>query len=245
MRYNVWLVAAAAVAILGLGQAGAAPITSSLDCPIVNGSACAASPGSYGTITFTDAGANTVDIGIHVIGSQNPIPIQPALAVNYIALNYNESKFNSSSSFSAIISGSPVTVVNSKNGDSVNGSGNYAGQFDLLILRNRTITQAGSDFTIVLSAAGLTSADLVGFLDTAGHFDAAVHLENCGPNSGTCQPGQTGSNSLVVGDHVAVALPAPSIGLPGFLAVGGVLFAGAQLFRRYRKKTFCPPSSIS
>jgi hypothetical protein len=82
----------------------------------------------------------------------------------------------------------------------------------------------------VLSATGLTAADLVGFLDTAGNFDAAVHLQNCGPNgNGICQPGQTGNNSLVVGEVV----PAPPIGrgLPVLLALGGLLF-GAKLVER-------------
>jgi len=125
-----------------------------------------------------------------------------------------------------------VTVGNSENNESLNGSGNYPGLFDLKLPPNGTITQAGNNFTIVLSATGLTSADLVGFLDTAGHFDAAVHLQDCGPNSGTCQPGQTGNNSLVVGELV----PAPVIGHGLFvlLAVGGVLFGG-RLFESMKK----------
>jgi hypothetical protein len=117
-------------------------------------------------------------------------------------------------------------------GQSLNGSGNYPGLFDLLIPPNGTITQAGNNFTIKLTATGLTAADLVGFLDTAGKFDAAVHLQDWGPNSGTCQPGQTGNNSLVVGELV----PAPAIGhgLLVLLAVGGVLF-GAKLLENLKR----------
>jgi hypothetical protein len=231
MRYNSFIAAVAGLAALGAGQAHATPtpppIQSSLDCPIVNGHACTSSPGSYGTVTFTNAGANTVDIGVNVTGSGD--------SIQYIALNYNETKFNSSSTFTATINGGAVTVGNSENGESLNGSGNYPGLFDLQIPPNGTITQAGNNFTIVLTATGLTAADLAGFLDTAGNFDAAVHLQNCGPNSGTCQPGQTGNNSLVVGELV----PAPPIGhgLLVLLAVGGVLFGGKLLEHSKRRSS--------
>jgi hypothetical protein len=224
MRYYFLIAAAVAFAAFGASKASASPITLNLDCPIVGGSACVSSPGSYGTITFTDAGANTVDIGVNVTGSGD--------SIQYIALNYNEAKFNSTSTFTATISGSSVAVGNSEDGESLNGSGNYAGLFDLQIPPNGTITQAGSDFTIVLTATGLTAADL-DFLDTAGNFYAAVHLQNCGPNgNGTCQPGQTGNNSLVVG-----AVPAPPIGhgLPVGLAVGGLLL-GFKLWERGQKR---------
>jgi len=219
MKFKFASAAVAVTALLGASQARATPappITSPLNCPIVSGSACASSPGSYGILSFTDDGANTVDIGVNVSGSGG--------SIQYIALNYNEAKFNSSSVFTATIGGNSVTVGNSENNESLNGSGNYPGLFDLKLPPNGTITQAGNNFTIVLSATGLTSADLVGFLDTAGHFDAAVHLQDCGPNSGTCQPGQTGNNSLVVGELV----PAPVIGhgLLVLLAVGGVLLGG-------------------
>jgi hypothetical protein len=218
VRHNLLCAAVAAVGALGASQAGATPAvpTSQLDCPIVSGAACASSPGSYGSLTFTNDGTNTVDIGVNVSGSGG--------SIQYIALNYNETKFNSNSVFTATIGGNSVTVGNSENGESLNGTGNYAGLFDLLIPPTGTITQAGSNFTIALTATGLTAADLVGFTDTLGNFDAAVHLQDCGPASGTCQPGQTGSNSLVVGELV----PAPAIGhgLLVLLAVGGVLFGG-------------------
>ncbi len=228
MGYRSFIVPVVGLVAFGGGEALATPVApfanSSLDCPIVGGSACASSPGSYGTITFTNDGTNTVDIGVNVAGSGG--------SIQYIALNYNEAKFNSSSMFTATINGSSVDVGNSENGITLNGSGNYSGKFDLQIPPNGTITQDGNNFTIVLSAAGLTAADLVGLLDTSGKFDAAVHLQDCGPNNGTCQPGQTGNNSLVVGELV----PAPVIGHGLFvlLAIGGVVFGGKLLERAKR-----------
>ena len=221
IRFLPTVVSAAALMLAAgmVTSAHATPtgITSHLDCPIVSGSACASSPGSYGTLTFTNDGTNTVDIGVSLNGG-SPLSIQD------IFLNYNEAKFNSSSTFTATVTGASPTVTNSENGLSVNGSGNYPGLFDLSIAK---LTQGRAAFTIVLSATGLTAADLVGFTDTLGNFDAAVHLQNCGPASGNCQPGQTGGSSLVVGERV----PAPVIGHGLFvlLAVGGVLFGGKFL----------------
>jgi hypothetical protein len=223
---SVSILAAAAFVAFGAGRAGAVVIPSTLNCPIVGGTACSSATGSYGTVTFTDAGTNIVDIGVNVTGSGG--------SIQYIALNYNEAKFNSSSIFTATISGNSVSVGNSENGESLNGSGNYPGLFDLQIPPNGTITQAGNNFTIVLTATGLTAADLANFLDTSGKFDAAVHLQDCGPNNGTCQPGQTGNNSLVVGE-----LPIPSGG-PLVPEPGSLLLLGSALaaFGLYRRRKF-------
>ena len=94
---------------------------------------------------------------------------------------------------------------------------------------NGTITQAGNNFIIALTTS-LTASTIVNSLDTNGVFDFAVHLQNCGPNSGTCQPGLIGSNSLVVGE-----VPTPE---PSSLALFGTGILGVANIIRRRKANF-------
>jgi hypothetical protein len=65
IRHTFFTAGVVAFAAFGASPASATPVAtpipSSLNCPIVGGSACASSPGSYGTLTFTNAGANTVE----------------------------------------------------------------------------------------------------------------------------------------------------------------------------------------
>jgi hypothetical protein len=137
MRHTFFTAGVVAFAAFGASLASATPVAtpipSSLNCPIAGGSACASSPGSYGSLTFTNAGANTVDIGVSLNGGA-PLSIQD------IFLNYNEAKFNSTSMFTATVTGASPTVTNSENGLTVNGSGNYPGKFDLSISK---LTQGG------------------------------------------------------------------------------------------------------
>jgi PEP-CTERM motif-containing protein len=89
------------------------------------------------------------------------------------------------------------------------------------------LTGFGNNFTIVLSAAGfdLNAVDFTNQLN--GALDAAVHLQNCGPDTGICQPGLVGTNSLAVGER-----PIPE---PASLAIFGTALAGLGLLRRRRK----------
>jgi hypothetical protein len=48
-----------------------------------------------------------------------------------------------------------------------------------------------------ISGSLFNPQDITSFFNQG--LDAAVHLQNCGPDVGTCQPGQTGNNSLAVG----------------------------------------------
>lgn len=219
----------AALSLAGLlaSAAHAATITSQLNCPIVSGTACTSTTASYGTITFTDV-TGGVDIGVALTSGTTVQDI-----------NFNYTTGSTATPITATITGgsfsnSAVTVDNSPNNISLGGSGNYSGLFDVSIPTNGTITQAGSNFTVALFTT-LTASTIASSLDTNGLFDFAVHLQNCGPNSGTCQPGQTGQNSLVLGEAATTPVPTPE---PSSLLMlgSGILGAAGMFHRRFGKR---------
>jgi hypothetical protein len=199
----------------------AATFTSQLNCPVVGGSVCTSTTASYGTVTFSDT-ATGVNIGIG---------LGTGLTVQDINFNYTSA---SVVPITASINGTTVAVTNTPNSVILNGSGNY-GFFDVSIPSTGTLTTYGSNFTVNLTTT-LTATNIFNSLDTQGNFDFALHLQNCGPNSGTCQPGQTGNNSLVVGEVPGTNSPVPE---PTSIALLGTGMAGlaAMLRRRVQSPT--------
>jgi hypothetical protein len=215
------IVAAATMLALSIPTARADVVVSPLNCPVISGSACTTTTASYGTITFSDdlGNPNNVDIGISLTNG---------LTIQQIVLNYDQSKFNNATPFTAAVGGTSVVVQNSENNVTLLGSGNFGG-FDLGIPSTGSLTTFGSNFTVVLSAdnLNLNAVDFANQLN--GGLDAAVHLQNCGPNGATCQPGIVGANSLAVGERPT------SVPEPASLVLFGTALIGLGLLGRRRR----------
>jgi hypothetical protein len=221
--YAAGVAAGIAAAGSGIPTAQATVITSQLNCPVIGHTVCTSTTASYGTLTFADdaTDSNKVDISISLIAG---------LTIQQLTLNYDETKFNNLTPFTATIGGNSVSVENNENAVILNGSGNFGG-FVLGIPVNGTLTGFGNSFTIVLAATGFD----LNAIDFANQFnqglDAAVHLQNCGPNSGTCQPLEVGSNSLAVGEKPGTT----GVPEPATLGLLGAGLLGIRLLRRRRR----------
>jgi hypothetical protein len=177
----------------------AAVITYDLNCIISGGSVeggnsnCAngiLSP-SYGTLTYADNASdpNKVDVTIDLTSNSSG---DPRKALHFF-FNYDDAKFGNSTSF--VFTGDLTTYSIAENAQKPDG---YSGFLDI---QSPATGNGGFEpitFTIALAGTDLNPADF-NFLDTLNKIFAAVHIGNCGPESGICDQTSPGGNSIWVG----------------------------------------------
>lgn len=201
----------------------AAVITYDLNCIISGGSIeggnsnCAngiLSP-SYGTVTYADNAIdpNKVDVTIDLTDN---VSGDPRKALSFV-FNYDDSKFSNSTPF--VFAGDLTTYSIAENATKPDG---YSGFLDI---QSPATGNGGFEpitFTIALAATDLNPADF-DFLDTLGKIFAAVHIGNCGPDSGICDQTSPGGNSIWVGATRVTTVSEPTT----LLLIGaGLLLAG-------------------